>query len=257
MYPYIEIFNRQIPTYGLCLLIAIIVVLILSTKTAKKYDYTFYDLLIVGGFSLLFALPSGSILYAIVTYDFKQIIDNIINGNFNAFGGIVFYGAFIGGALGAMLGIHIAKLNVGTVEKIVVPYIPIGHAIGRIGCVLAGCCYGMEYSGPFAIYYSNSVAGISPEIGHFPVQPVEALLNIGVCLLLLLMKRKVNKRFELTSIYFILYGIIRFILEFLRGDEIRGVYFSLSTSQWIALALTVIGGAYLLFSNLPLKKQKH
>lgn len=250
MYPNIEFLSRQIPTYGICLLTAIVFVVSLSTISAKKVGYTFYDLLIVGGFTLLFALPFGSILYAIVTYNFTQIINYVIEGNFNAFGGLVFYGAFIGGVFGAVLGVRIAKLNLGIIEKIVVPYIPIGHAIGRIGCLLAGCCYGMEYNGPCAVYYQNSIAGVSCEIGHFPVQIIEAFLNVGVFLFLLLMSKKVKKRFELLSIYMILYGIIRFLLEFLRGDKIRGIYFSFSTSQWISLALILLGCRYFIYLKL-------
>ncbi len=217
----------------------------LCVKSAKKYGYSCYDLLIVGGFALLFALPLGSLLYTLVTYSFQEILDHISKGNFSLFGGLVFYGALIGGIIGCMLGIRIAKLDLCISEKIIIPYVPIGHAVGRIGCLLAGCCYGMEYTGPFAIYYSNSITGLLPQQGYFPIQILEALLNICICLILLKVRKKTTQKFELLAVYFILYGCVRFLLEFLRGDTIRGIYYNISTSQWISLTLFILGFLYI------------
>lgn len=254
MCPYLEIFNRHIPSYGICLLLGIVLVFLLCVKSAKKYGYNCYDLLIVGGFALLFALPFGSLLYTLVTYSIQEILNYISQGNFSVFGGLVFYGALIGGIIGSILGIRIAKLDLCISEKIIIPYIPIGHAIGRIGCLLAGCCYGMEYSGPFAIYYSNSITGLLPTQGYFPVQILEALLNICICLILLKARKKTTQKFELLALYSILYGCVRFLLEFLRGDSIRGIYHSISTSQWISLILFVLGILYIIYLKTAKKR---
>ncbi len=202
----------------------------------------------------MFALPCGSFLYTIVTYDIDTIINNILKGNLKMFGGIVFYGALIGGILGAIIGVRITKTAIPKIEKIVVPYIPIGHAIGRMGCVLAGCCYGMNYDGPFAIYYRESIAGAHQTQGYFPIQILEALINLGISFLLVKLRKKATKNFQLLSVYLILYGFSRFLLEFLRGDKLRGFYFSLSTSQWLSLGLILIGSIYLILIS---SKQKH
>ena len=256
MYPYLEIFNKHIPTYGICLLLGIALVFILSMKSANKYNYFYYDLFIFGGFVLLFALPAGSFLYVIVTYNLKEIIDYIMLGDFSKFAGLVFYGSLIGGICGAIIGTYVAKLDLLIVEKIIIPYIPIGHAIGRIGCLLAGCCYGMEYTGPFAVYYKNSIAGAQPKIGYFPVQILEAIINIGICLFLIYIQKKVKLKFELLSTYIILYGILRFFIEFLRGDIGRGIYYVLSTSQWISLVMILTGSLYILFAKIATKKHE-
>jgi len=227
--------------------LGIVFVFLLCAKSAKKHGCNYYDMLIIGGFSLLFALPFGSLLYTIVTYNLKEIFSFILKGNFRVFGGLVFYGALIGGIIGGILGIRVAKLDLRTSEKIIIPYIPIGHAVGRIGCLLAGCCYGMEYTGPFAVYYQNSLAGALPQQGYFPIQILESLLNICICLILLKVKKKTTQNFELLSVYFILYGLVRFFLEFLRGDVGRGIYYNISTSQWISLALFALGGSYIIY----------
>lgn len=238
------------------MLIAIVTVFFLSYRKTKSLGYTVYDLLIVGGFALLLGLPFGSLLYTIVTYDLSEIIENIMICNFKVFGGIVFYGALIGGICGAFIGIKIAKLEINNVEKIIVPFIPIGHAIGRIGCVLAGCCYGIKHEGPFAVYYTNSVAGAISSQGYFPVQILEALLNLFVSLILLIVSKRTNKNFTLLSHYFILYGIVRFCIEFLRGDLIRGIYFEISTSQWISVSLILGSAIYLLVNKINQRNHK-
>ncbi|MBR7122470.1 MAG: prolipoprotein diacylglyceryl transferase [Oscillospiraceae bacterium] len=256
MYPYLEIFNRHIPSYGICLLLGIIFVFLLCTKSAKNYGCNYYDLLIIGAFALLFALPSGSLLYTIVTYNYKEIISFILKGNFSIFGGLVFYGALIGGIIGGILGIGVAKLDLCAAERIIIPYIPIGHAVGRVGCLLAGCCYGMECTGPIAVYYQHSVAGALPHQGYFPIQILEALLNICICFILLKVRKKAKQKYELLSVYFMLYGLIRFFLEFLRGDVIRGIYYNISTSQWISLALFVFSSSYIIYLKIMKKTSR-
>ncbi len=256
MYPYIEIFNREFSTYGICMLVGIITVFLLTFRGAKKYKITIEDLLIISGFALMLALPCGSILYAIVTYGIQGIIEGIATGNFNIFGGLVYYGALIGGVAGGLIGIKVAKVKLIDIEKILIPYIPIGHAIGRVGCVMAGCCHGMEYDGLFAIYYANSVEGLSADQGYFPVQLLEALINICICIILIKCTKYALRKAQMMFTYLNLYSIARFMLEFLRGDEIRGLYFGLSTSQWISIALFIISAVYLIVPNLIAKYNK-
>ena len=235
---------------------AIILVAMICVRCAKKYGYTIYDMMIVAGFSLLFALPAGSILYTIVTYDFSEIIGYLSKGELSVFGGLVYYGALIGGIVGALIGIKVAGLDIKTAEKIIIPYIPVGHSIGRVGCILAGCCYGREYSGPFALHYPNTAAGALPETGYFPVQILEAILNIGICFVLVKIRKRINRTYALLAVYLVLYGSVRFFLEFLRGDSIRGIYFEISTSQWISIVLSMIGAIYLMYPIIVKRVQK-
>lgn len=255
MYPFITFLGREIPTYGVCMLLGIFVVFLLALKRAKKHSVLLEDLLIIGAFSLLFALPCASTAYAIVTFGLEGVLENIAKGNFQVFGGLVFYAALIGGIAGSILGIKIAKVKIVSAEKVIVPFIPIGHTIGRIGCVMAGCCYGIEYDGPFAIFYSNNIAGIPVSQGYFPVQLLEGFLNIFISLCLIKLANNCTEKFQLLSIYLIFYGIVRFFVEFLRGDDIRGVCFVLSTSQWVAIVTSAVGFLYLVMNVL--KRRSH
>lgn len=251
MYPYIHIFGRTIGTYGLCLTIGFVLTAIMAMRKGKPKGLIIEDIFIVGAFALGFALLGGSLLYVFVTYPPEKIWEFILRGDFGFLGsGIVFYGGLIGGIAGAFLGIRVAGCKLNLIERSVVPFVPLGHAIGRIGCVLAGCCHGFAYEGPFALYYPNSVLGLSPEQGYFPVQILEALGNLGICCFLVWYEKRMKRVTQLIFLYLGLYAICRFFLEMLRGDAVRGIWYHLSTSQIISILLLVISTVGLLRSKL-------
>lgn len=242
MYSYIHIFGRTIGSYGLMMAIGFLLVGFLAFCKARRKSVAFEDILIVSAAAVAVALIGGKLLYIFVTYPVAEIWNRILEGDFTVLGGggIVFYGGLIGGVFGAMMGIRIAGCKFADVERVIVPYIPLGHAVGRIGCVLAGCCHGFAYDGPFALYYPHSVAGLSPEQGYFPVQLLEALINLCICCFLLWYEKKMKRATDLLFTYLKLYAISRFFLEMLRGDTARGVWYGLSTSQVISILLFII-----------------
>lgn len=235
-------------TYGLCLVCGFLLTGFCAYQKGKKWGLRIEDILIVGAMVLAGALLCGAGMYVLVTYSVSEILAFIQKGDFRFLtSGIVFYGGVIGGFVGALLGIRIAGTNILKVEHAVVPFVPLGHAIGRIGCVMAGCCHGFAYDGPLALYYPNSVAGLSPQQGYFPVQPLESVVNVGICLILLLAERRARKPMQVMITYLGLYAVARFGLEMLRGDTIRGQWNGLSTSQWVSLGLLAICCAYSLW----------
>ncbi len=241
MYPYIYIFGRYIGTYGLCMVLGVVLAFVLALNKGRTRGLAFEDLVIVAAFALGFGLLGSNLLYVFVTYTPKQIMAFLSAGDFRFLGsGIVFYGGLLGGILGALIGIRVARCKFNTVARAVVPYIPLAHAIGRVGCVMAGCCYGFAYDGPFALYYPHSVTGLSPEQGYFPVQILEALINLVICLFLLRYEKKVRQVTNLLFAYLGLYAVSRFFIEMLRGDAARGMWYTLSTSQIISVVLLCI-----------------
>lgn len=256
MYPYIHILGRNIGTYGLCMLVGVMIAFVFALHRGKSKGLIIEDLLIVGAFSLGFALISGSLLYVFVTYSPAQIVAFICSGDLSFLGsGIVFYGGLLGGLIGALHGIRVAGCKFALIEWSAVPFVPLGHAIGRIGCVMAGCCHGFAYDGPFALYYPNSVSGLSPQQGYFPVQPLESTINIGICVFLLWYGKKAKRVTDILFTYMALYAISRFFLEMLRGDAARGFYNALSTSQIISILLLFISIAGIMWKNKPIVQQ--
>lgn len=167
-------------------------------------------------------------------------------------GGFVFYGGLIGGVLGILVYSKIFKISFKKLIIILIPTVPIFHAIGRIGCLCAGCCYGKEYHGFGNITFYNTPYAPTG-IPLFPTQIVESICNLIIFIIILITYKKYVGTYKTVALYAVLYSVVRFILEFYRGDEIRGIIFSLSTSQWISIALLTVGIGLFIYEN---KKNK-
>ena len=155
---------------------------------------------------------------------------------------------FYGGLLFVLLFLYIyckrVKLPVRRYMNIMVVTFPLFHFFGRIGCTLSGCCYGMEYHGPFALTYPAAIIneGVNDHLAdfsRFPIQPMEAMLELILFIVLLIIYIKKEDAVSITGIYLISYSIIRFADEYLRGDVVRGIWGPFSTSQWISLAILI------------------
>lgn len=243
MHPFIEILGLKIPSYGLMMAIALITALLISYFRAKKAKLDldiFSNMAII---AIICGLAGAYLLYIFVTYPLSEIWESIKNGSFSTFknGGLVFYGAIIAGFLAAFIYLKIKKQRFLDYAACIVPSVPLAHAIGRVGCFLAGCCYGRCIDTPISVIYKNPIGGAPVGVPVFPIQLVESCCNIIIFIILLLYTRKNIKRRSVLFLYMLLYGIERFFLEYGRYDEIRGIFLGLSTSQWISIAM-VVGG---------------
>lgn len=155
----------------------------------------------------------------------------------NMFSMRVYYGTPLCVAAVLFLYDRYYKLPHGDTFSVSMPGLALFHVIGRAGCYLAGCCYGIESS--LGFLYVNGVR-------RFPVQLVESLCNLGLFFLLYYTAWYKNRRDEVLLLYFLGYGVIRFLLEFLRGDTGRLFWIGLSESQWIALLTALPAGIILL-----------
>ena len=239
MLPYLHLFGLTIPMYGLMLAAAFLLCGFLSWHRARKRGLLGENLIIIAAFVFLFAMIGGGLLYDLVTYSPEQILAFIRAGEWTYLlkGGIVFYGGLIGGVIGGFVGSKVAKDDLRNYLDVVVPVLPLGHAIGRIGCFCAGCCYGRPTLGSIGICYAHPISDAPTDVSLLPVQLMESCANLVIFVLLMLVSRKTRSRYLTTFLYGILYGVTRFVLEFFRYDSIRGTAGGLSTSQWVSIGL--------------------
>ena len=225
MYPYITVFQWTLPAYGLCYAVAIVVCFGCAAWRAVQDNLSVDHLLIIAAVSIGTALAGAKLLYCIVTYSGRELLAMIKTGVWTGLfsSGFIFYGGLLGGLIGAYLGAKIAGTSLMQYENAIVPFLPLGYGIGRVGCFLAGCCYGVLYHGK-----------------HFPVQLLDSVVSIAVFLCLVFLSRRKRRSYTLLITYLSVYAIQRFLLEFLRGDSIRGSYGGLFTSQWISLVLLAL-----------------
>ncbi len=170
----------------------------------------------------------------------KEGLSGAITRLGNMFGGIVFYGGLLGGVAGAWWYSRRAHINLGEYLDVCAPAIPLFHVFGRIGCFASGCCYGIECKWGF--YHENALVAAANGAVRFPVQLLEAGLNLMLSIVIATMFCLFWQKWRSGSfirIYFASYALIRFSDEFLRGDTYRGIWFGLSTSQWISLGILV------------------
>jgi len=190
-------------------------------------------------------LIGGHVLYSIVNYNvFIYVIKNIsniksfkifLNAVYMIWGGNVFYGGLLGGLLTAVI-IFRKRPQYRYLLDLATPAIPLFHFFGRIGCFLAGCCFGIESSFGFTVYHS--IVEEANGINRFPVQLLEAFINMILFFLLDTLRRKNLFKQNIIYFYLLFYSIARFFIEFLRGDAYRGIFFNiLSTSQIISILL--------------------
>lgn len=241
---FIDVLIDKIPLYGLFFYLGIIFAAIFAFGICKRRDLPAYEVAYSAVYIMIGAIIGSKLLFVLVSY--KQIaaydlsLEAIIKGRF------VFYGGLLGGVIGLIIYTKQYKLEFLRFADVFATVVPLGHAFGRIGCYFAGCCYGLPYNGPLSCIYTETV-GLTPlNIPLFPIQLLEAICLLTIFGLLLFIYFKYKKCGLVTSVYLLAYSLLRFIIEFFRGDVERGVVMYLSTSQYISMLLFAAGVLLLL-----------
>lgn len=237
----INILGRDIPLYGLCWMIGIALAFIVALFLLKRAGLDAFDLACSAVFTMGGVVIGAKLLFIIVSL--PTIIELKLSPMELIAGGFVFYGGLIGGALGLLLYVKLFKVELLKIVDVYAAVIPLGHACGRVGCFLGGCCYGMRYDGAFSYTYSEGVLNANTPIGVplLPVQLIEAasLLILFVPMLIIYFKKKPEQTGICGAIYLYAYAVIRFILEYFRGDKERGSFLAFSTSQIISILIII------------------
>lgn len=241
MLPFIEILGRRFPSYGILMLIggaaAALVLLYLAPIFKIKRADSFYMFLMafVGGLvgaKVLGCLTDLPMILSARPLDLETVIMNLANGS------MVFWGGFIGGCLFVYYFVRKFQMELYPVMNLFAAAVPIAHGFGRLGCLCAGCCYGIPSS--FGIVFQNPISAPAG-IPLFPTQALESGFNFILGFVLIFLARRTSKGDILAPLYLIIYPIFRFTIEFFRGDLVRGIWFGLSTSQWISILMFIFG----------------
>lgn len=262
MYPMIEIFGREIGTYGLMTMLGIAAALLVGSRLIKRFEIDMFDFVLImlavfGGLVIGAGIVYGISNIRYLIYAFGHISELGLSGLWEllvySFGGMVFYGGFIGGGIALLIYTKLSKELRPKRDALLDVYavlVPLFHAFGRIGCFLGGCCYGVESEFGFTVH-NNTLNPSINDVNRFPIQLVESgCLFILFFVMFYLFKKRVMEM-RLIYIYMLTYPVVRFITEFFRGDTYRGFFFGLSTSQWISIILFVFA-----LIMLPVKTKK-
>ncbi len=258
MFPFLELGPFTIGLYGVCCTVGITFAILLALRNSRFSGVCFEDMVLLFASILIGAFLGAKLLYLIIEADnianmFKTLGVNLETVLGLLQGGFVFYGGFIGGLIGAAVFSRISKISLMLFLTIIAPSVPLAHAFGRIGCFMAGCCYGIP-SENFGIAFTQSL-GAPNGIKLFPVQLLEAGLLLLLTGVMQIYYAKGKHRHGVIYIYLLIYPLIRIFTEQFRYDDSeRGIFFGLSTSIWISLGIILIGSIML---AIDLKKGFH
>ncbi len=252
MFPYIRLGPLTLGTYGVLIVLGFALGVLVAVLRRKLYGLGAEDILYAMLFAGIGIGVGGKLLFLLTALpDLIQNAGELISSPEQLMsylvGGFVFYGGLFGGLLGAYL--YTRRYGISFVEfcNTAIVSEPLIHAFGRLGCFCAGCCYGVPMDPPLGLYFDSSP--VAPHgVALFPVQLLEAGLNLLLFLLFFVLALAFRKRRRLSPVpvYLISYAVIRFVLEYFRYDTVRGIFFGLSTSQWISIVLVLGTVAFLL-----------
>ena len=235
-------------TYGVILACAFLLALWLASVRARHAGLDVQRVTDLGVWTLIAGLVGAKLLLLVVDWSFysknpRELLSILQSGG-------VFYGGLIAGMITAVYILRRYSLPGWQTADVLAPAIVLGQAIGRIGCLAAGCCWGRATQLPWAVTYSdiqaNRQVGTPMDVHLHPTQIYESLFATAILLFLLWLTPRKRFHGQILVTYVGLYSLVRFGLEYLRGDAARGTYFggAISTSQIIALIL-VAGVAFL------------
>ncbi|MGA2857482.1 MAG: prolipoprotein diacylglyceryl transferase [Candidatus Sulfotelmatobacter sp.] len=239
-----------LPTYGFLVSTGVLIGLWISVRNAERMGINGEKAWNLGILVVLCGILGAKVLYVIVDWSYYSAHP----GEIFSLGTLQAGGVFSGGLLAAFVAAawyvwknHLPAL--GTCDAFA-PGLAMGHAIGRIGCFAAGCCYGKETHHWWGVTFTNPLAfSITQTPLHVPLEPTqlfESAVELAnfIFLTWLLKRRKFDG--QIIGAFMFLYGFARFFLEFLRGDPGRGSVFggAMTGTQLIAIGL-VLGGGFI------------
>jgi len=219
-------------------------------------------------YALVFGLIGAKLFF--VAGNLKYVFDGT-RDLFSLFlSGFMFYGGLFGGAAGILLFSLVSKTSPALFFDALAPGVALGQCIGRLGCFFAGCCHGVHTTGVFSIVYHNSIAEGTPlNVPLVPTQLIESAFCLLIFAVLLFYGRragkvgggaracgiKIRQHGNVFVLYLAMYAVLRFIVEFWRGDPVRGFVGLLSWSQFIGILILLSIGIYLLIRYIRQRKK--
>jgi len=236
MYPIIcQLGPLTVYSYGLVLVLAFTIAVFLLILKAKNQGLNSDLIFNLCTIILVSGIIGARIFYVIL--NLKFYINNPIQIIMLARGGLAWYGGLILGSLTCIVYLRYKGLDIYKTVDLIIPYIALGQAIGRIGCFLNGCCYGLE-SPRFGIYFPVHDAVL------IPTQLYSSLALLGIFIILRIFQERIHRKGEVFYVYLFLYSLWRFFIEFFRGDS-EAFILNLSLFQIISIALLILSAIML------------
>jgi len=252
MFPVLfKVFGVTISTYGFMYALGLGIAVFASLARGKKEGIEVDDFADLLFWTIIVGILGAKILLIITDIDILYTEDAFIN---ILRSGGVFYGGII---FGVPFGIWFAKhkgLPIAKITDIIAPFIALAHFFGRLGCFSAGCCYGRETNSFLGVKFTNKIAwentGVPLGKKIYPTQLMEAILNLINFIVLFIFYKKRKNQGEVFTLYVVNYAIIRFFVEYFRGDPGRGYIWGGIENPWVSLSVSQLISIIALISGI-------
>ncbi|MFA5356606.1 MAG: prolipoprotein diacylglyceryl transferase [Candidatus Omnitrophota bacterium] len=241
MYPEIcKIGPITIYSYGLLMAAAFLISSALAVQQAKRKGFDPESIFNLSFIAFICGVAGARILY--VAENAPYYLKNPLEIFMLQRGGLSWYGGLIIGALCGVIFLKKKKLSIYGILDLIVPFVALGQAIGRVGCLLNGCCYGKVSR--FGIYFNiyDSVL--------IPTQIYSSLALLLIFIILRRLQERPHSRGAVFFTYLVLYSAQRFFIEFLRADN-QIIIFGLTLFQLISIAIFLSAGYKLISMRRP------
>ncbi len=248
----------NLPTYGFLVSTGVLVGMWISVRNSEKSGIDPEDAWNLGILVVLCGILGAKILYIINDWSTYAAHPGDIFSLATLQAGGVFSGGLIGAALAAAWYLRRRHMPALATWDAFAPGLALGHAIGRVGCFAAGCCWGKPTTHFWGVTFTNPLArdlvGTPLGVALEPTQLIESAVELANFFLLMWIFKRKKFDGQVVAAYLILYGVARYFIEFLRDDPGRGSVFGgiMSGTQLISIGLVILGGfIWYLKSNVP------
>ncbi|MDD3582113.1 MAG: prolipoprotein diacylglyceryl transferase [Desulfobacca sp.] len=242
-------------TYGFCLALAFLLGIGMAGREAKRLGVRVEQIYDLCFWIVVAALVGSRLLHILMSPTY--FLDNPLEMIKLWKGGLAFQGGVILAVIVSIVYMRRHQMPILGTFDILAVGAPLGQAIGRIGCFMAGCCYGRPCDFFWCVTFTDPQTLAPQGIPVHPTQLYESLLAFGNFALILWLRKRKSFDGQLTCAYLALAGLIRFAVEFFRGD-FRGpvIVAGMPLTQVIALLLAVGFGGWLLWRYWQLRSGK-
>jgi phosphatidylglycerol:prolipoprotein diacylglycerol transferase len=248
-----ELFNIPVYWYGLLFALSIILSLLLAMRHADHYGLKADDVMDVYIFMIPIMIIFARLYYVVFEWDYYSADWKRI---FNTReGGLAFYGGVIGGIVAIYLVTRFKKIALADFLDFIVVYVPLAQAIGRWGNFFNQEAFGTNTKLPWGMIstqtmaYISSIPGLDPALPVHPTFLYEFIANLLIFLVLVRVRRNRKFAFQVTLVYLLSYGLVRFFVEGIRTDALMVPGSAIRVSQVLSAAMVVLSALFLVLLN--------
>lgn len=235
--------------YGVLVALGFVAGLWTASRRAPRLGITGETIADLGPWLILGGIVGARVLYVVSYWDRSFAGKPLWEIFAIHHGGLVFYGGLMGAVLCTLIFVRWRNLPLWPLADVLAPSIALGHAFGRLGCLMNGCCYGRQCDLPWAIQYPAN-----PDLPPHPVHPTqiyEASLNLALYAGLAWLCRRRKFDGQVFAVYLVAYALLRSFVEVFRGDYPARTFGLLTPAHWVSVLIFV--GGVVLWWKLPRK----